>query len=49
MRHPIYTRPDPSRMGDIDFVLGYAVNFDGYAYQAKVKSEKGLKLRIKTA
>ena len=32
MRHPIYTRPDPSRMGDIDFVLDYAVNFDGYAY-----------------
>lgn len=32
MRHPIYTRPDPSRKGDIDYVLGYAVNFDGYAY-----------------
>lgn len=32
MRHLIYTRPDPSRMGDVDFVLGYAVNFDGYAY-----------------
>jgi hypothetical protein len=32
MRHPIYTRPDPSRKGDIDFVLEYAVNFDGYAY-----------------
>lgn len=32
MRHPIYQRPDPTRVGDIDYVLGYAVNFDGYAY-----------------
>jgi hypothetical protein len=32
MRHPIYRRPDLSRIGDIEFVLDYAVNFDGYAY-----------------
>ena len=32
MRHPIYTRPDLERVGDIDYVLDYAVNFDGYAY-----------------
>ena len=32
MSTPIYTRPDPSRKGDIEFVLDYAVNFDGYAY-----------------
>jgi len=32
MRHPVYTRPDPSREGDVEFVLEYAVNFDGYAY-----------------
>ena len=32
MRHPIYTRPDPERVEDIDYVLDYAVNFDGYAY-----------------
>lgn len=32
MKHPIYDRPDPSHRDDIDFVLGYAVNFDGYAY-----------------
>jgi hypothetical protein len=32
VRHPIYTRPDSARVGDIDYVLDYAVNFDGYAY-----------------
>jgi hypothetical protein len=32
VRHPIYQRPDPTRVGDIDYVLVYAVNFDGYAY-----------------
>lgn len=32
MRHPIYERPDPDRCSDIDYVLGYAANFDGYAY-----------------
>lgn len=32
MRHPIYQRPDPIRVDDIDYVLQYAVNFDGYAY-----------------
>ena len=32
MRHPIYQRPDPTRVDDIGFVLRYAANFDGYAY-----------------
>ena len=32
MRHPIYRRPDPAHVSDIEFVLDYAVNFDGYAY-----------------